>query len=95
MSEEKILVCQATAGFEEKNDLLVTVVPGEKGSGVQVSLASPVLLHFGKHIKQLVVDTVQMAGYKDVALQIKDKGAWDYTIKARILAALERGMKND
>ncbi len=94
MGEGKKLLREATAGFEEKNDALVTVAPGVAGSGVEVELSSPVMLHFGKHIKALAADTVAAVGYKDVKVTIKDKGAWDYTLNARIVAALERGAKN-
>lgn len=95
MEDYKILLHSASAGFEEKNDLCVTVSPMAPGAGIEINLSSPVLLQYGAHIKSLAIDTVTAAGYKDVLLELKDKSAWDYTIQARILAALERGMKND
>lgn len=95
MEDYKILLHSASAGFEEKNDLYVTVSPMNPGAGIEINLSSPVLHQYGAHIKKLTMDTVAAAGYKDVLLEIKDKGAWDYTIQARILSALERGMKND
>jgi len=33
------------------------------------------------------------AGYDGVKVIVQDKNAWDYTIKARVLGALERGSK--
>lgn len=84
----------AQAGFEEKNDLLVNVSPGAEGSGIVVNLSSSVMRHFGEHIKGFVTDVVKQEDFQDVVLDIKDKGAWDYTIKARVIAALERGMND-
>nr|WP_092074211.1 citrate lyase acyl carrier protein [Dendrosporobacter quercicolus]NSL47663.1 citrate lyase acyl carrier protein [Dendrosporobacter quercicolus DSM 1736]SDM81762.1 citrate lyase subunit gamma (acyl carrier protein) [Dendrosporobacter quercicolus] len=95
MSETKRLRHAATAGFEEKNDLLVRAVPANQGAGIQISITSPVLLQFGDHIRDLVAETVKTAGFDDIIVEIKDKGAWDYTIQARLLAALERGMKDE
>ena len=33
------------------------------------------------------------AGFDGVKVTVQDKNAWDYTIKARVLGALERGSK--
>ncbi len=85
----------ALAGFEQKNDLVVKVSAAAPGSGIQIDLASPVMHQFGEHIENLVLRTVTEAGFQDVILQINDQGAWDYTITARVLAALERGMQNE
>lgn len=89
----KILVRSATAGFEEKNDVLITVTPVAAGQGIMVKLVSPVQRQYGKHMEKLIVETVRAAGFSDVNIEAVDKSAWDYTIKARVLGALERGMK--
>lgn len=93
MNEQKILSQTATAGFEEKNDILITVTPAALGTGIQVQLKSPVKRQYGKHMEALILQTVKEAGFADVAVDAIDKSAWDYTIKARVLGALERGMK--
>lgn len=90
----KKLKHSAQAGFEEKNDLLVNVSPGEEDAGIVVNLSSSIMKHYGEHIKNFIVDVIKQEGFQDVVLDIKDKGAWDYTIKARVVAALERGMKD-
>lgn len=89
----KTLSKSAKAGFEEKNDLVVEVSPAKSGSGISINLQSPVKNQYGNHIETLVKDTVRTEGFSDVSIDILDKGAWDYTIKARVTAALERGMK--
>ncbi|MFA6849718.1 MAG: citrate lyase acyl carrier protein [Selenomonadaceae bacterium] len=88
----KSLKQTATAGFEEKNDILITVSPLNAGENT-VDLTSTVLHQYGRQIKKLIIDTVNDAGFKSVKINAIDKGAWDYTIKARVLGALERGMK--
>lgn len=89
----KKLHCSAQAGFDEKNDLLVNVAPGQDGSGIVVNLKSSVMRHYGDHIRELIIETAKQCIFKDVIIDVKDNGAWDYTIKARVTAALERGMK--
>ncbi|MBS6545404.1 MAG: citrate lyase acyl carrier protein [Veillonella sp.] len=69
------LVKAAQAGFDEKNDALVTVEPIASG------------------IKSVILNTVKEAGFDGVKVTVQDKNAWDYTIKARVLGALERGSK--
>lgn len=83
----------ATVGFEEKNDMLVTVSPGDVGSGIKIELTSPVMKQYGKHITDIIKKCVQAADIDDAVLIVKDKGAWDYTITARVQAALARGLK--
>ena len=95
MCNHKKLYQEATAGFELQNDVFVKVIPALPNTGIKVYLSSPVTLQFGSHIKTFIIDIVKEAGYKDVILEINDTGAWDYTIKARVIAALERGMQYD
>ena len=77
------LVKAAQAGFDEKNDALVTVEP--IASGIEIELTSKV--------KSVILNTVKEAGFDGVKVIVQDKNAWDYTIKARVLGALERGSK--
>ena len=85
----KHLVKAAMAGFDEKNDVLVTVEP--IASGIEVELKSKVERAYGKHIRAFIEGTVKEAGFDGVKVIADDKAAWDYTIKARVLGALERG----
>ena len=77
------LVKAAQAGFDEKNDALVTVEP--IASGIEIELTSKVIRQYGDQIKSVILNTVKVI--------VQDKNAWDYTIKARVLGALERGSK--
>ena len=85
----KKIVSTATAGFVEKNDVLVTVEP--VCDGIDIALTSDVERQYGQHIRNLIRETVQEAGYENVKVTAIDKGAWDYTIIARVLGALQRG----
>ena len=89
----KVLAKSAKAGFEEKNDLLVEAFPMQSGNGITIELQSPVKNQYGKHIEEVIKETAENKGFSDIRFVISDKGAWDYTIKARVTAALERGMK--
>ena len=85
----KKLVSAATADFVEKNDVMVTVEPSQKG--IEVELTSDVERQYGEHMRTLIRETVEEAGYDNVKVTATDTGAWDYTIIARVLGALQRG----
>lgn len=92
LNKDCILKNPATAGFEEKNDILITV-EASNNDDITVDLTSSVLRQYGRHMKELITATVKEAGFTGIKVTAIDKGAWDYTIKARVLAALERGIK--
>ena len=83
----------AQAGALESNDVLVTVMPNEQG-GVQVQLETKgvILKQFGKQIEKVVHDKVAEMGVEDVIVKVQDKGALNYTIRARVQTALERAL---
>ncbi len=87
----KQLLRTAMAGFDEKGDILITVEP--IATGIEVELTSKVMRQYGAHMKEFIVNTVQEAGFDGVKVIADDKSAWDYTIKARVLGALERGSR--
>lgn len=82
---------EATVGFDDKNDALVTVSPCEAGQGILIELTSPVKRQYGEHLEAVVAEVARGAGYTDVKINVQDKGAWDYALRARIEAALARG----
>ena len=82
---------EATVGFDDKNDALVTVSPCEAGQGILIELTSPVKRQYGEHLETVVAEVTRGAGYTDVKINVQDKGAWDYALRARIEAALARG----
>ncbi|MDR3590563.1 MAG: citrate lyase acyl carrier protein [Negativicutes bacterium] len=81
----------AQAGTLESNDVVVTVAPVGKGSGITIEMTSIVMAQFGAQIKKVVEDTVKEQGLADAFVKINDRGALDCTIRARVLTALSRG----
>lgn len=83
----------AQAGAQESNDVLITVMPNDQG-GIQVQLETKavILKQFGKQIEQVIREKVEEMGVEDITIKAQDKGALNYTIRARVQAALERAL---
>ena len=43
------------------------------------------------NIIEPILKAIEEAGYTDLKMVVRDKGSWDYTVKARVLTVLERG----
>lgn len=82
---------KASIGIEETNDMLIEIEPAPKGSGVELDFKTSVPYQYGEHLYNLILKTIEEAGYTDLKMVVRDKGSWDYTVKARILTVLERG----
>lgn len=87
----KTIQKNASVGVEESNDLLIEVEPSGEGSGVTLDFKTSVPYQYGEYMYHFILKTVEEAGYTDLKMVVRDKGAWDYTIKARVLTVLERG----
>lgn len=81
----------AKAGTLESNDIMIMVMPNEKG-GVELQLESIVIKQFGNQIKSTILDKLKEMNVEDVVIKAQDKGALDYTIKARVQTAIERAV---
>lgn len=80
----------AQAGTVESSDILITLAPADAGTGIKVELVSPTMQQYGKHIRNLITETLASHGIKDVQVNANDRGALDCTIKARVITALQR-----
>ncbi|MCM1989691.1 citrate lyase acyl carrier protein [Oceanirhabdus seepicola] len=80
----------AKAGTFESNDIYVMVMPNE-GNGIELELESIVMQQFGDEIKRVIMDTLKGLEIQDVIIRAQDKGALNYTIKARVETAIKRG----
>ena len=80
----------AIAGTLESSDCQETVEAGEWK--VDFSLESAVINQYGNQIKKVAYETLENLGIDNVKLTIVDKGALDWTIKARIEAAVYRSV---
>jgi len=79
----------AKAGTLESNDISIMLMPGNN-DGIQIELESIVEKQFGDEIRTLIKDSLKELGIKDAIVKAIDKGALDYTIKARIETAVTR-----
>lgn len=80
----------AQAGTVESSDILINLAPAEPQSGIQIELATPTPKQYGAQIRELIRQTLTAHGIADAVVQATDKGALDYTIKARLITAIER-----
>ena len=89
-SKKRQVLVFATAGMLESCDALISVEPVEPGAGITIELISSVKKQYGKHIECLTKEFILEQGFEDIKVKIEDKGAWDYTLRARLRTALER-----
>lgn len=79
----------AKAGTMESNDIYIMVYPSEH-NGISIELESIVIKQFGKKIEQEIRDTLKKLDVESIHLVAKDRGALDYTIRARVETAVKR-----
>ncbi|MEG0773112.1 citrate lyase acyl carrier protein [Clostridium sp.] len=77
------------AGTVESNDIYIVMMPNTEG-GIDLDLESIVMKQFGDDIRKVILGTLENLGVKDAIIKAQDKGALDYTIKARVETAVKR-----
>lgn len=82
---------KAMAGSKESNDCLITI---ESSNKTEIEINSIVGAFFYDQIYKVVEDTLAEENVFNVHVVVEDKGALDYTIKSRLLTAIER-MRED
>ena len=87
------ILCEAKAGLDDRGDVLVCLSPGEVNSGIQLVIESTLMSLFGDQIRASVLEVVKGYGLNDLKLTIRDRGALDYAIRARVQTAIERALK--
>ena len=83
---------QAKAGLDDREDVVVHLTPGEAGSGIQLGIKSKVYSMFGEQIRASVLEVLEDYNLTDLKVEIDDKGALDFVIRARLMAAIERAL---
>ena len=76
-----------TAGSLESNDAFITV---SESNELVIEITSIVDKFFHDQIKKVIVDTLKERNLTNVKVVCQDKGALDYTIKARLMTAIDR-----
>lgn len=77
----------ATAGTLESNDCLITVEPS---INLEIIIDSIVKDAFGDEIEKVIREVLKSQKIKKMKVHIQDKGALNYTIRARLLTAISR-----
>lgn len=78
----------AVGGTEDSGDVLVEVAPGQ--GTLELEINSKVLSQYGSSIKKTVLETLTRLKVTDAKVIVKDKGAVDQTIRARLVTAIFR-----
>ena len=76
-----------SAGSYESSDCIMTV---SRSDNLDISIESIVFEQFGEQIKAVILSTLKEENIHNIKVECFDKGALDYTIKARLLTALKR-----
>lgn len=84
---------KTSAGTYESSDCLITL---SESNTIEVIIESIVFEQFGDQIEDVIKSTLKEHNIDKIKVEIFDKGALDYTIKARLETALKRrGEKNE
>jgi citrate lyase subunit gamma (acyl carrier protein) len=86
---------EAKAGLDDRSDVLVCLSPGEVNSGIQLEIESTLMSLFGDQIRASVLEVVEGYGLNDLKLTVRDRGALDYAIRARVQIAIERALTEE
>ncbi len=88
------IIKTAQAGAVEPSDVLVIVAPNP-GGGIEIELETKRVIEkqFGQQIEKVIREKVEELGVEDVIVKAQDKGALDYTYRARVQAAIERASR--
>ncbi|MDD4320081.1 MAG: citrate lyase acyl carrier protein [Acidaminococcaceae bacterium] len=78
----------AVGGTEESGDVFVEVSPGT--GKLELEITSKVLVLYGESIKKSILETLSRLKVTDAKVIVKDKGAVDQTIRARLVTAIFR-----
>ncbi len=87
--ERRKISKMAKAGSIESNDILVMISPNE--DGIDLELESVVEKQFGHDIRKLILKILNDEGVTNARVIAKDKGALDFTIRARMKTCIKRG----
>lgn len=77
----------AAAGTLESSDVFITIIPAEE---LRIEVQSIVQKQWGSQIEELVKAILTESGFSQGLVTVKDKGARECTIRARLKTALRR-----
>lgn len=93
VSQSARILREAKAGLVERGDVFVCLSPAEENSGIKLDIESTLMSMFGDQIRASALEVIEGYGLKDLKLAIRDQGALDYAIRARVQTAIERAIR--
>ncbi|WP_294797045.1 citrate lyase acyl carrier protein [uncultured Fenollaria sp.] len=85
--KERVISKAAKAGSLESNDIMIMIEPSDK---LEITLNSVVKEQYGDKILKAINEVLDEEGVTKANIVIEDKGALDFTIRARMRTAIER-----
>ena len=92
-SQARGIYRESKAGLDDRGDVVVYLSPAAKGTGVQLEIESRVMSMFGDRIRASVLDVIENCQLTDLKVRVYDRGALDYVIRARLITAIERAVR--
>lgn len=85
----------AVAGTLESSDAMVTIGPNKQDEAVVLNLQSSVEKQYGRHMREVVLETLRFLDVSSAIVSVVDKGALDCALKARVETAAYRAAGNE
>ena len=79
------------AGTMESSDVLVTLRPNPE-KGIAIDIDSKVVAQYGDEMRATVMEVMKQFGITDAAVELKDQGALNCVIRARVQTAACRAL---
>ena len=83
------IIQRATAGTLESSDVFVSLEPNE--NGLEIDIDSVVMKQFGDAIREVTEDVLRTLDVQDAKVTIRDRGALECVLRARVETAILRG----
>ncbi len=84
---------KATAGTQEKGDILLSVAPCAQG--IHIALTSSTGSKFKAQVLRTIEATLAQHGVAAAEVAAEDRGAFDFVIRARLETALRRAAESE
>ena len=83
------IIRRATAGTLESSDVFVSLEPNQQGLDIEID--SVVMKQFGEAIREVTEDVLRENHVENAKVTIKDRGALECVLRARVETAILRG----
>lgn len=80
------------AGTFESSDLIVLIEPMGSNAGRKIEIESVVKLQYGDNLRTVVSEMLDQYGLTDIHVILKDKGALEPVVRARMETAITRSL---